>query len=136
MISALSLAEVESRKDFEHYSVHYSVFSSTSISPEIAALHNIKRGKDVALINITVIDNSSEEKTFGQIAKVSGTAANLMQQQKQLDFIEIKEPGTVYYIATLRHINEEVMHFEIEAQPKNVQEPFRFKFTKTLYVNP
>jgi hypothetical protein len=59
-----------------------------------------------------------------------------MQQQKQLEFKEVKEPGSVYYIATLRHINEEVTHFEIEIQPKGETNPYRFKFSKTLYVNP
>lgn len=142
-IAPWCLAEFESTKTFGQYTVHYSVFTSTSIAPEIAALHDLKRGKDVALINITVIDNSikdnaDDEKSYGQPATIIGTATNLMQQQRQLGFKEIKEPGSIYYIASHRFTNQEVTHFEIKVNPgvDGAQVPYTFKFTKTLYVNP
>lgn len=134
-LSTSSYAEFETQKTFDHYTVHFSVFTSTSIPAEIASLHDITRGKDIALVNITVIDND-KDNAFGQSATVTGTATNLLQQQKSLSFKEIKEPGTTYYIASMRFINEEIFHFNIEVDPPGSDGPYQLKFSKTLYVNP
>lgn len=131
-----SADDLASTRQFDHYTVHYSVFPSTTITPEIAAIYGIKRGPGIALINITVIDDDLRGEAFGQAATVTGTASNLMQQQRELAFKQITEPNAVYYLASLRHTNEEVMHFAISVTPQDKKTPFTFKFTKTLYVHP
>ena len=129
-------AEFETTAHFDHYTVHYSVFPSTMVSAEVAALHNITRGSDTALINIVVIDEQNKAKVYGQNAEVSGSATNLMQQRRDLEFRAIKEPNTVYYLASYRHINEEIIHFVITIDPEGDAGPYELKFTKTLYIDP
>ncbi|MEC8427261.1 MAG: DUF4426 domain-containing protein, partial [Pseudomonadota bacterium] len=64
---------------------------------------------------------------------LKGSATNLMQQQTQLEFVEIKEPDTVYYLAPFRFINEEIVHFDLNIQVEG--ENYDVKFTKKLYVD-
>jgi len=115
--------------------VHFSVFNSSFISPEIAQANNIVRGKDRAIINIAVVKISPDGDTHGLPAVVKGHAANLMQQQKKLKFAEINEQNAVYYLASTRFTNEEVLNFEISVKPDPNKAPFIVKFTKTLYVD-
>jgi len=120
---------------FGKYKVHFSVFNSSFISPEIAQANNIVRGKDRAIINIAVVESSADGDTHGLAAVVKGHAANLMQQQKKLKFTEINEQDAVYYLASTRFTNEEVLNFEISVKPDPNKAPFIVRFTKTLYVD-
>ncbi|GAB1255677.1 DUF4426 domain-containing protein [Aurantivibrio plasticivorans] len=112
--------------------IHHSVFSSTSLTPKIAERYQLVRGKDYVLVNIAVVPQSTPGQ--GIPAKVTGKATNLMQQMKSLDFKEIEEPGTVYYIAELRVTEEEHFHFDIDVALPG-ESSINIKFTKKMYVN-
>ncbi len=131
ILANTSFAADKPYEAFGHYKVHYSVFNSSFIQPDIARLYNISRGKDQALVNIAVTDNHSKG---GIAANITGTATNLMQQQKTLKFIEVREKNAVYYLAPLRFSNEEILNFSIKINPAD-QSPYVLKFTKTLYVD-
>ncbi len=112
------------------YEVHYSLFPSTFLQAEVAAAYNIKRSKYETLINISV---TPKGKYGGLAARLSGTATNLMQQQKRLAFTEIKEQSVVYYLAPVRISGEELIHFSVDVQPQNEENPFTIKFSSKLY---
>ena len=120
---------------FGKYKVYFSVFNSSFISPEIAQANNIVRGKDRAVVNVAVVETTSDGDTFGLPAVIKGHAANLMQQQKKLAFTEISDQKAVYYLASTRFTNEEVLNFEISVKPDPNKAPFVVRFTKTLYVD-
>lgn len=135
--SNFSLADENNLQKFDKYTVHYSVFSSTAISAEMAQRYGLVRGKDRVYVNIAVVPNN---KQFGGVkAEVSGVAANLMQQQKVLEFREIAETDAVYYLALLRHTDREVFHFTINVNPEGQDPegrdgPYQLKFTKELFL--
>ncbi len=114
-----------------NYTVHYSVFNSTFLLPDIAKANKLKRSKYESLINILV---TKGEKQGGVPVEISGTVKNLLQQQKTLDFVTIKEQGTVYYLAPIRVSNKEIVHFSISTKPAGAQAPLVTQFTKTLYA--
>lgn len=118
---------------FGDYKVLHTVFNSTFIQPDVASTYNLTRGKNRALVNVAVIKSTTAGDSNGLAAKISGTVANLMQQQKTLEFIEIKEQGAVYYLAPLRFDNEEVLHFNLEVEHGG--KDYSIKFTKKLYVD-
>jgi len=120
-------------QQFDGVTVHYSVFSSTSLLPAMAQQYGLVRGKDYVLLNIALVEDNNPGS--GIPATVSGTATNLMQQQKQLAFQTIAEKTATYYIAPLRVTNEEIFHFEISVDPEGKRGPYTVKFTKKLYVN-
>lgn len=116
-------------EEFGDYKVYFSVFNSTFVKPEVARAYNLTRSKDRALINISLVKNN----TFGLPAKISGTASNLMQQSKTLEFTEIVEQDATYYLAPLLHLNEEVINFTIDITPAGETKAHRVKFSKKLY---
>ncbi len=136
LFSAVAMADnQQSYQEFGDYKVYFSVFNSTFLTPEVASTYNLTRGKDQALINIALIKSSEDGDTEGLEAIISGHSQNLMQQRKELEFMEIKEQNTAYYLAPLRFINEEVLHFVINVKTTDNSQPFEVKFSKKLYVD-
>ena len=132
LLAAGAAADNKPFEQFGDHKVFYSVYNSTFIKPDVARIYNITRGKNRALVNIAVIKGD----VYGGIpAEISGTATNLMQQQRQLEFFEIKEQDVVYYLASVRFTNEEVLNFAIEVKTADNRRPYVLKFTKTLYVD-
>ncbi len=117
------------------YTVFYSVFNSAFLTPEIASTYQLVRDDDQALLNIVVTQSDADATSLGLPAQISGTARNLIQQTQKLEFKTIQEQNTVYYLAPIKHINEEVFHFNIEVIPENSDQPIALEFSKKLYVD-
>lgn len=125
--------EFNDHQDFSRYSVYYSIFNSTFISADTAKIYGIKRSKYENLINVSL----SPKGQYGALpAKISGTVRNLMQQQKILDFIEIKEQGATYYIAPIRLTAQEILHFDLQVTPEGESNTLNIKFHRKLYPDP
>ena len=67
----------QSTQTFGDYTVHYTVFNSTFILPEIANTYQLTRAKNQSLINISVHNKAGTAVA----ATLNGYAQNLMQQQ-------------------------------------------------------
>jgi len=126
--------EIQTWQKFGAYTVHYNVFNSKNIPPEVASIYKLTRSKDIALINISLTKTENDVTTLGLPAKVSATAVNLLQQSKPLEFSEIKEPDATYYIASFRHTNEEDIRFEVSVLPKDEGKPLILSFTRRLFT--
>lgn len=133
LLSGALVGQTNVSQTFGEYTVYYSVFNSTFLDPDIAALHGFTRGRDRALINIALIKKSPEGDSLGLQARVSGTAQNLIMQYRPLNFIEVREGDAVYYLAPFSFNNEEPLHFTINVAHDGVPVPYEVKFTKTLY---
>lgn len=116
-------------EEFGEYKVFFSVFNSSFIPPEIAKSYNLVRGSNRALVNIAVLKNGS---IYGGKATISGQFKNLMQQSRELEFIEINEQKASYYLAPLRFDNEEVLHFHISVQPEGSEKTHTFSFHRKM----
>ena len=133
LCATVSLAQTGA-KDFGPYRVHYSVFNSTQLAPEIASQYGLQRANDRALVNISVNRADGDATRFGQPAEVSGAATNLTQQQQRLAFREIAEGRAHYYLAQVRHINEEMYNFRITITPEGSETPLELRFSQKLYT--
>jgi hypothetical protein len=118
---------------FGDYELHYIVIPTTMLKPDIAARYNIRRGKDRALCNISVIDNNG----VGVKAALEGSSQNLLGQRQGLTFTEVVDGDAIYYLATIRHANEEVHRIDIDAQvvasPTSKGASTTLKLTQKLY---
>ncbi len=115
---------------FKNHVVHYTLFDSTFILPEVAKAYGIKRSKNESLLNVTL----TRKGEFGGIpATLEGTHKNLMQQQKRLHFTEIKEKDAVYYLAPVRVSTKELLHFELNLSPNDSDEVLTVKFSQKVY---
>jgi hypothetical protein len=113
---------------FGDWKVHYSAFPSTFLQPPIAALYSIKRSRDVGVINITLLDVDDKPAN----AAVSGHATNLLGQALPLSFQKITEGSAIYYIATLRYTDQELLRFDLKVTPVN-SSVLTVRFNQTLY---
>lgn len=121
----------ESSREVGPYTVHFTVFPSTFVPAEIASRHGLTRAGNRSLINIAVADRATGKPVK---AAVTGTAKNLMQQQKPLEFLAIDESDAHYAIASLRHSQEELFHFALNIAPEGGAQGFPFEFSRILYL--
>lgn len=125
--------DVSSSKNFGVYTVHYSTFNSLFVPADIAQIHQLVRAKNQTLINIAV------QKTADSAAvpaTITGTAKNLLQQVKTIDFKTIEEPGAIYYLGALKHSNEEIFHLDFTIVPDGETTPLQLRLTRKLYTEP
>lgn len=126
--------EISTTEKFGDYTVHYNMFNSTDIPASVAETYKLVRGKDRALVNISLTKTEDGNTSLGLPALVSGKTKNLMQQQQALKFIEIKEGNATYYLAPFVFNNEELLHFDIQVSADANAKPMTFTFNRTLYT--
>lgn len=108
----LALPAVAERKQtFGELDVHYSVFNSSFLQPDVAAAAGLTRSKTVGVLNIAALKDGK-----GQAAKVSGTLMNLLGQTSELKFKQVLESGAVYYLAEFPLRQREMLTFSIQVQ--------------------
>lgn len=120
-------------KDFGEFQVHWSVFPSTFLAPEVARENNLNRSKSIGIINISIMretDNGGLEPVSGQ---VEGKVLNDVQQVKFLGFRRIQEGNAVYFIAEYQYSNAELMTFQITARPTGSSQDLPIRFSHTLF---
>ena len=123
-------ADEKPYKDIGGYRIFYSSFNSSFILPEIASIYNISRGKDKGLVTIAV---TRADKIGGETALLSGTASNMLAQQKKLDFFEVREGQIVYYLAPFEYYNEDILTFKVQIQTELNKELLSFSFQNKFY---
>lgn len=126
--------EIQTSQTFGAYTVHYNVFNSSKIPPQVAETYKLVRGKDRALVNISLTRTENGNTSLGLPAAIKGATRNLMQQQQSLKFIEIKEDEATYYLAPFVFNNEEVLHFDVEVVDGD-HKPMKLTFNRTLYTD-
>ncbi len=127
-------AQADQFQQFGNYQVHYIVFNSTELDPAIARNYGIKRSGRLAFINVSLLHTAPGRLPVGVPASISGTATNLIQQQRSLEFREIRETGAVYYVATLSVSNEEIYRFDLAVVPEGATAPLQVKFEQKVWV--
>ncbi|PSW07811.1 DUF4426 domain-containing protein [Photobacterium rosenbergii] len=134
-ISCLSVsfsASAGQFKDIENLEVHYSSFPSTFLTPEVASTYNIQRSRYSAVINVTVLKKDQEGKP-AVAAVLNGQAKNLLGTVKNLSFREVREGNAIYYIAEIKHANEERFSFSIDVSHNGTRG--NIEFDQTFYVD-
>lgn len=132
-ILGLSLtANADQKKTFGKYDVHYSVFNSTFINPEVAKAYGITRGNNRALVNIAVHKRLATGETVPQQVIIKGSSSDLVHSV-ELPFTEVREQEAIYYLAELKFHHKEMRTFTIKIQPDPKIAAYTLKFSKTLY---
>ena len=117
----------EQKQAFDGYEVHYSVFNPSFLRAEIAQRYEVVRGRDKALVNVSVLDGERSVTVA-----VTGTVKNLLGQSQALNFRQVKEGEAVYYLATLTYQDRDTLRFEITADLPGYG-PAMVRFQQTLY---
>jgi hypothetical protein len=134
LVYFITLANVnaENMKKLGNMNVHFIAIGSTFLTPEIAKLYDIKRSRYNGLINISVLDNS-KQGTPAKRVSITGKAKNNVGQSKKIEFQEITEGSSIYYLAQVRYDNEETIHFDLTINDGT--EIHQLTFSQKFYVD-
>jgi len=128
-----SFAETgETMQQFGDYQVHYNVFNTTFLTPEIASEYGIVRSKKTALMNISVLKKQADGTYKGVLAKVSGDHFDLVKKEV-LKFQEVREENAVYYLSSFDIVHRIDVYFTVNVQVEGEPSVFTVKFQKRLY---
>jgi hypothetical protein len=120
-------------KDFGEYTVQWSVFPSTFLTPEVARENGLNRSRSIGVVNIAIMTENDDGGMSTVSGQVEGKALNDIQQAKFLAFRRIQEGDSVYFIAEYQYSNAELMTFQITARPTGSRSDLPVRFSHTLF---
>src|SRR5690554_1150219 len=133
-VAVLLAAQVQAgEKDFGQYQVHWSVFPSTFLDPEVARANNLQRSRGIGIINISIMTEGEHGQIRPVGGQVQGQVTNDIQQVNFLAFRRIQEGDAVYFIAQYQHRPGDLMTFSITARPTGHDRDLPVRFSHTLF---
>lgn len=118
---------------FGEYEVHYSVFPSTFLTPEVAAENNLRRSRSVGVVNISLMKRDENGHIRTVQGQVQGQVLNEIRQTRFLAFRRIQEGDSVYFISEYQYRPGDVMTFQLTARPSGHNEDLPIRFSHTLF---
>ncbi|MFT5544062.1 MAG: hypothetical protein ACI96N_003281 [Arenicella sp.] len=132
-MTSIGYAQAEQKQQVGNFDIHYMALSSTFITPEIAKTYGIERSSYNGLVNITVLNTNLEGHPAVPV-EISGIANNLIDARVTLDFKEIREGKSIYYIAEVSYRDDQDVNFTIAIKHGN-QLNTSLKFKQKFYVD-
>lgn len=123
----------EKSKRFGDYEVHYNVFPSTFLTPEVAAANNLNRSRGIGVVNIAIMDRGDDDSLSTASGQVEGQVLNDVGQPRFLAFRRIQEGDSVYFIAEYQYSAGELMTFRITARPSGHDQDLQLRFSQALF---
>jgi len=118
---AAEYAKPDRQEKFGDVTVHYSAFTSSYLTPEVAAAAGLTRSKNQGVMNIAVL-KADKPST----ASVTGTVKDLTGRSNKLTFKQITEQGAVYYIAQFPIDQQETLTFTVNVEAAGAANSFSF----------
>ncbi|PTB93643.1 DUF4426 domain-containing protein [Marinobacter sp. B9-2] len=133
LIGLLSFQAQAGSKDFDDYTVLWSVLPSTFLAPEVAQANDLQRSKGIGIVNIAIMKENEDGSMSPVSGQVEGKVTNDVQQVRFLAFRRIQEGESVYFIAEYQYSSGELMTFNATARPTGHQEDLTVRFAHTLF---
>lgn len=136
LFSSFTLAEqkkIFTGSDGAEYEVHYIAFTSTFLQPEIARKYDLVRSRAMGMVNISVLKVLEDGRREAVGALVDINAKNEIQQVQHMNFQQIIEGKSIYYIGQVQYREGEILTFDAVIYPQGVVDPFRLRFTHNFY---
>lgn len=118
---------------FGNYEVHYNVFPSTFLAPEVAAANNLNRSRGIGIVNIAIMERAENGSLSTVPGQVEGQVLNDVRQAKFLAFRRIQEGDAVYFIAEYQYTEGELMTFQVTARPSGHDRDLPIRFSQALF---
>ncbi|MHA7879777.1 MAG: DUF4426 domain-containing protein [Saccharospirillum sp.] len=107
------MAQAEQKIDFGNYELHYIVFNSTMLQPDIAARYSIPRSGQLAVVNLSVLEKQPNGVAIPREAEVQLQTRNLLGQTNPIELRMIREQNALYHLGTLRFDHRDVLRFDV-----------------------
>lgn len=117
------------------YVIHHNAITTDNLSPQVASSYDIRRSKERAMLNISVI--RGEPGKLGQpvAAEVKATARNIIGQQRSITLREVREGNAIYYIGDFPVVNKEKLDFFLEVTPVGEHIPLKAHMQQDFYTD-
>ncbi|WP_148861512.1 DUF4426 domain-containing protein [Marinobacter fonticola] len=119
-------------KKFGDYQVHYSIFPSSFLTPEVAAQYGIVRSKSIGIVNVSILEKTEQGGLQPVSGQVEGQVMNDIRQSRFLGFRRISEGKATYYIAEFQFSDGELLTFQLEANVPGTRDPMPIRVAQTL----
>lgn len=116
---------------YDQFELHHSIVYTTFLSPEIAAEYGISRGKDKAMLTLSVRDAEAGDGQ-GRPMTIKGRTWDLISGV-DLDVREIREGDATYYIIPFEFLDREYRFFEFTFKPEGSDRSYTHKFKRQLW---
>ena len=117
------------------YTIHHNALTTDTLLPEVASAYNIRRSKNRALLNVSVIKDVPGKTGESVTAKVEARAKNLRGQVRDIPMREIKEGDAVYYIGDFLVENQETINFQISVTPNGESSSHTATLEQQFFTN-
>jgi hypothetical protein len=117
------------------YVIHHNAFTTDTLSPQIANAYGIRRSKERAMLNVSVIRGKPGMVGQPVEAKIKVTARNLIGQERQIAMREIREGDAIYYIGDFPVVNREKLDFFLEVTPSGEHQPLKARLSEQFYTD-
>lgn len=134
LLAAGGVANAEQSRSFGDYTIHYVAFTTDLLSTEVARLYKIRRSKNRAILNVSVLKKVLGATGKPVKAQVQATATNTNQQLKKLNVRELIREGAIYYIAEFVVNNEETLDFELHITPEGESVALSLQFRQQFFT--
>lgn len=119
-------AAAERKQSFGDLDVHYSVFNSSFIQPDIASAAGLVRSKTQGVINVAVLKAGKPS-----MAVVGGEVKDLLGKSTTLTFRQVTEGEAIYYLAQFPFKTREVLSFTLNVRQGD--EAHRITFNQEMF---
>jgi hypothetical protein len=124
-------ANAQQSERFDEFELHYSIVYTTFLSPEVAGEYGIARGRDKALLTLSVRDADAGD-TAGRPMTLTGRSWDLITGG-DLNATEIREGRATYYIVPFEFLDREYRFFALRFKPEGAEQFYEFEFKTQLW---
>ncbi len=116
------------------YTIHHNALRTSDLQPDIAKTYNIRRSKNRAMLNVSIIKTVPDTTGEPVTAKVTATGKNMRGQVRNIPLREIKESSAVYYIGDFLVENQETVNFTIQVTPEGESKSYTTSIEQQFFT--
>ena len=124
-------SQAQQSERFDQFELHYSIVYTTFLTAEIAAKFGIPRGKDKAMLTLSVRDAEAGD-IEGRPMEIEGRTWDLITGGN-MKVKEVKEGRATYYLVPFEFLDREYRFFEFTLTPEGANKAYKYKFQTQLW---
>ena len=131
LLLSASFAHGQQSARFDEFELHYSIVYTTFLTADIAAEFDIPRGKDKAMLTLSVRDADAGD-IEGRPMVISGRTWDLITGGN-MKIREVREGRATYYLVPFEFLDREYRFFEFDFTPDGSEKTYSYKFKTQLW---
>ena len=124
-------SQAQQSERFDQFELHYSIVYTTFLTAEIVAKFGIPRGKDKAMLTLSVRDAEAGD-IEGRSMEIEGRTWDLITGGN-MKVKEVKEGRATYYLVPFEFLDREYRFFEFTFTPEGTNKAYNYKFQTQLW---